>query len=202
MKHNLLIKYINKMKKIILVICLVIIGKVFISCTKEESELIKNKSEKIIPKMASPEYEAMLKKLAKFIGSLLDITIDIKSGYYYAVYYPNGNLYKEGCNPGDAICKFVIHTGVSNSNPDISLNCLIGKNDKGELICCMNEGEDQSSFDILINSEGLINLTSDIIIDDEQILSRFGYSEPIVIEKGNIPYQKIGGITFINLGIH
>jgi len=190
------------MKKISIILSFTIICTIFCYCKKEIPIPNENKIDKILPKKASPGYEEMLRKLAKFIRELFNITIDIKSGFYYAVYYPNGNLYKEGCNPCDAICKLVIHTGICNSNPDISLNCLIVKNDKGEILCCMNEGEDQTSFNRLINTERLIHLTSDLVIDDEGFLTEFGYNEPIVIEKGNIQYQIIDGITFINLGVH
>ncbi len=192
------------MRKTTIIISSLIIlaGVIFYSCSKEDTKPVVNKTEKIIPKYASPGYEAMIKKVAGILGSLLNITIDIKTGYYEAIYYPNGNLFKEICNPGDAICKLKITTSGSSINPDFILNGFIGKNEKGELLCCIGENVDPESYNKLFNSEGIINLTSDLLIDDIKILSTFNYQEPIVVKKGIISFQKIDGITVINLGVH
>ncbi|MFZ4412087.1 MAG: hypothetical protein ACOYOV_03305 [Bacteroidales bacterium] len=192
----------NKKIKLILASLLLISGIIFYSCTKEEFKQSEPKIEKRVPKMASPGYEAMLKKLAKIIGEMFSVTIDVKSGFYEAYYYPNGQLWHFKCNPGDAICVLHISTFVGPTNPDFLLNALLGINDKGELLCCINESEDTAAYKRLVKPEGYIDLTSDLIIDDENILSTFGISSPIEIKKGKIPFQSIEGVTIINLGIH
>jgi len=192
------------MKKISLIIASLLIfsSVIFYSCTKEESKKSETKIETKIPKMASPAYAAMIKKLAGIIGDLLGITIDIKTGFFEGTYYPNGKPQHIICHNGDAICVLTISTSTGPTNPGFILGGLLGKNEKGEILCCIDESADPESYKNLINKEGFIDLTSNTVIDDESILSFFQIESPIVIEKGHIPYQRIEGITIINLGIH
>lgn len=195
----------NKKIKLLIVSLLLVSGVTLYSCKKEESKPTISKIEKISNLKASPGFAALAKKVAGLIGNFLNIKVDFRTGsWYYEEIYKDGQLIskREGCNPCDAICILHISSNAAPNNPDFILNGLLGVNDKGELLCCIDEIEDPASYQHLVNPEGYLDLTSDLVIDDKDVLSAFGLSEPFIIGKGHIPFQSIDGVTIINLGVH
>ncbi len=181
---------------------LILVLVILYSCKKENNKSFESKIEKITPKKASPDFEARVKKVISLMENLLGVTIDVGFGRHEIHYYPNGQSYTVCYPHEDGICYLKINTTINSQNSGSILSGIIAKKTTGELICCIDETVFTDTYSRFAINKDYINLTSDLVIDDKDILSAFQLEEPLVIEKGNIPYQSIEGITIINLGIH